>query len=226
MTPEILQALTSAKALPLPSEEMLSTNAFDDAFRRERIYRIASRDGGAEAIAESERRPVWGTAKGKQTQVRVSAPWTHAECAQACVGMNENFYFALRYSYGADTSKYWPLRSQLSAWSNEQREREGWDLTVATVYGHRRYITTLIEIFMMDEVYGGHGRIPIRIDFPAFGFHDTTPEALIRATLGITGSIWRRRVSPIYEAIRHEYMVWLAIGEGWMKPWLREYEAA
>jgi hypothetical protein len=222
MGPEFLHALSGAKGLPLPTENVPTSNEFAEAFRKEQIYRVAARRGGDEAIRQAESRPVWRTAKGKQTQSRTNSAWTHAECAQACIGMDAAYFNALRFSYAADLSKYWPLRARLFEWALERREIEGWDEKVPTVYGHNRFLMPLVEVFMHDEIHGGSGRIPIRIDFPEFAFYDSTPGAIIRANVGLTSSTWKRRVSPIYEAIRQEYLVWLAIGEALMKPWLRE----
>lgn len=197
MTPDTLQAISSAKGVPISE---------------------AKPPGMSELMALLSRE-VGRTGNGKSTRVYKAPQWTMAECAQACVGMNQRHFYALRYSYAGDESVYSMLRLWLWEWSLEQREHENareekWPRIVPTVNGHQKLkMMPLVEAALSEEFHGG--RIALG------GANYVKPDVFLCATLGLTPMIWGKRVSPIYEAIRTEYVKWLSIGEGGMRRWIR-----
>lgn len=201
MTPEILQTLTSAKSVGVPT----------------------GATAGDLAIMLRANRTL--SATGTQTRVTRRVQWSSAECAQACHDLDQRYFYAIRYVYAGDESCYGHLREWLKDWATERRERVGWPKKVITYYGARPFIQPLVDAVLTEYVNGG--RIPITLDFcltPEAGRHYSTPKTTVRAFVGITEATWLRTVQPIYETIYAEFRTWEEIGTGWMKRWLSEPE--
>lgn len=199
MTPEILQTLTSAKSVGVPTGATQADLAI--MLRNQRAM----------------------TADGTASRVMRQAQWTSAECAQACHDLDKRYFYAIRYVYAGDETCYGHLRVWLKDWALEHRERVGWPKKVITYYGARSFIQPLVDAVLTEYVNGG--RIPITLDFcltPEAGRHYSEPKTVVRAFVGITEATWQRTVSPIYETIYNEFRTWEEIGTGWMKRWLRE----
>lgn len=137
--------------------------------------------------------------------------WTVAECAMACHGIDAKHYNALRYTYALDDSVRHSLKTRLWEWAAERREVESWPSHVVDLDGKkRRYLIELADILMTEL------RSPARFT----GLPNNLN--IRRVMLNVSEPTWRRKVSPVYEAMLCEYIVWLSIGVGQMRSWLRE----
>lgn len=189
MNPASLQALTAAKSLPMPIDEPRTIGD---------LARMMERERG-------------DTAAGKSTYVYRAPEWTLAECAQACGGMEDRYFWALRYSFAMDDSVRSRLWSRLFQWAMARRELEGWQETVRTTEGkERRFLDELVLMMLIEE------RSPWR-----FVRSPNTPD-IRRTLLGVAEHTWRRNLSPVYEAIRDEYITWRDIGRSRMRKRLEE----
>lgn len=241
MTPELLQAISGAKGLPMPIESAQPVDAIAQLLRDERrvrdlIARLRRRgaDDPEARLAlerlESTPKPFGTTATGRNTRTSKPLEWTHAECAQACQGLEERYFQALRYTYALDDSVFHSLSTRLWEWALERREvlnerdeqgryvvkseRDRWPATVPTLSGKQeRYVRDLVDMWMMEV------RQPWR-----FVRRPNDPD-LRQVIMNVSEAVWRRRLSPIYEAIADEFVCWLAIGAGHMRFRLRD-EAA
>lgn len=222
MTPELLQALTSAKGVPMVRDDGHSVDKLAQLFQRERRLReLARRLSGSREVSDGQIRAMamyFGCpATGKNSHTIRPAAWSHAECAQACQGLDERYFQALRYTYALDDSVFHTLSLSLWEWGLKRREIERWPQRVVTLGGvEARYLRDLVDMWMLEV------RAPWR-----FKRETNDPKADLRRTImNVSEQVWRRRLSPIYEAIRQEFDVWLAIGIGHMARRLREEAAA
>jgi hypothetical protein len=152
-----------------------------------------------------------GTAAGKGTVTFKAPEWTLAECALACGGMEDRHFWALRYSYALDDSVRSRLWATLFEWVLKRRETERWPKTVRTVSGQeRKYVDELVLLVLIEE------RAPWR-----FARKPNDPD-LRRTLMAVSEHTWRRNLSPVYEAVRTEYLCWLSIGKGCMRARLSE----
>jgi len=218
VNPEVLQALTAAKGAPMPNEDGVTVDKLAELFRRERRLRQLvgrlQRSGeiGDEQIATMAR--YFGcAAAGKNTRSTRAPEWSHAECAQACQGLAEKYFHAMRYTYALDDSVFHPLSTWLWEWALWKREREpDWPKTVVNLDGQQvRYMRDLVDILMLE----------LRVPSAFIRKREAQPDPRMQL-MNVTDRVWSRRLSPVYEAIHAEYLVWLAIAHGHMKRRLAE----
>lgn len=231
MTPELLMSLTAAKGLPMPNEEGTRVDAIGDLLRREKRLREITRklrERGEGDVADAlEASPqgahFGGTATGKNTRTSKPLEWTHAECAQACRGMDDRYFQALRYTYALDDTSFFPLHRELTEWALEYREvrddtgrviKHRWPSHVVTQGGeNRRFLRELVDMWLLEV------RQPWRF------IRKPNAADLRRVIMDVSEPIWRRRLSPVYETIADEFVCWLSIGAAHMRYRLRD-EAA
>jgi hypothetical protein len=184
MNPALLHTISGAKSIPMPIDEPKTIGDLARMLERERA----------------------NTAAGKSTYVFRAPAWTLAECAQACGGMDNRHFWALRYSYALDDSVRSRLWSALFQWALDRRERERWPVTVRTVEGKdRKFLDDLVLLMLIEE------RAPWR-----FVRKPNDPD-IKRTVMGVAEHTWRRNLSPAYEAIRDEYLGWLGSGKHLMR---------
>lgn len=220
MTPELLQTLTAAKGLPMPEESAVTVDSLALLFKREKRLRDMAERLHAEGLLPSGSEKAFAeyfgnTVTGKQSQSMKAPEWTVAECALACQGLDRKFFFAMRYTYALDDSVFYSLATYLWHWALERREQERWPHRVTTLAGlETQYMQTLVDLWLMEV------RKPWR-----FIRRPNDPD-LRRVVMNVSEPVWRRRLSPIYEAIGEEFVCWLAIGASHMRYRLRESEVA
>lgn len=221
MTPELLQALTAAKGLPMPIEDARPVNAVAELIRKEKRLRELLRrlEGRTDAEAEHVRHRLvcfTRTASAANTRSLKQLEWTHAECAQACQGLEERYWQAMRYTYALDDSVFHSLSTRLWEWALWRREQEEtWPKTVMNLQGDTvRFMRDLVDIFMLEV------RRP-----SVFLAADNEPDARM-VLANVTERVWRKRLSPIYEAIGEEFLRWLSIAAGHMRFRLRDDHVA
>lgn len=212
MSPEILQSLTAAHGIPMPNEDAQHVDKLSQLFRRERRLRELVRrlgrtsDIGDEDVAAAT---YFGcAAAGKNTRSTRAPQWTHAECAQAAQGLGDKYWQAMRYVYALDDSVFHTLSLSLWEWALEKREREKWPHRIVTLAGvETRYMRDLVDMWMIEV------RVPWRfvrsVSDPRPGLH--------RIIMNVSEPVWSKRVKPIYDAIGHEFEIWLAIAHGHMQ---------
>lgn len=216
MNPDLLQSLTAAKGLPMPIEEGMRIDTLSELFRNERRLRRLveglQRRGHHDAAAQLvDTQIVPETASGSNTRTSKQIEWTHAEAAMACKGLDDRYFSAHRYTYALDDSCFFRLSVSLWEWALERRERERWPSTVVTMGGaNERYMRELVEMWLVEV------RQPWR-----FVRQPNRPD-LRRLIMNVSEPVWRRRLSPIYEAIAEEFVCWLAIARAHMRPWLAD----
>lgn len=183
MNPATLHSLSGARSPAMPIDESRTVD-------------------GLERLLSSQRERI----EAMQTRVYTPAEWTLAECGQACGGMPQRHYYALRYSYGLDDSVRSALWGMLMNWATKQAVAENWPETVKTVEGaDRRYIADLVKMALLEE------------RAPWYFVRNSNEPDLRRLLMNVAEHTWRRHVSKMYEAIRTEYIAWLCIGEGMMR---------
>lgn len=138
--------------------------------------------------------------------------WTTAEAAQACAGLEDHIFAAMLYSYAGATEMYFRLKQELVRVAEETIERERFPDTVKRDGRQRSYAGDLAGMYLLEELK------PWR-----FATAPNKPN-MRRILMGIEEHTWRRRVSPVYEAIRTEYIYWLSDGRRQMNRWLRAHE--
>lgn len=220
MTPELLQTLTAAKGLPMPNEAAVTVDSLTTMFRNEKRLREMARKlhQGGVLPSDSDRAfaDYFGnTVTGRQTRSMKPVEWTIAECAQACQGLDDRYFYALRYTYALDDSVFHRLGTHLWEWSLEYRDqmhpRDRWPKTVATLGGVSvRFLRDMVDLWLMEV------RQPWR-----FVRRPNDPD-LRRVVMNVSEVVWRRRLSPIYETIASEFVCWLSIGAAHMQMRLRE----
>lgn len=216
MNPDLLQSLTAAKGLPMPIEEGMQIDTLSELFRNEKRLRELVRKlearGEKEAAAQLLASPIIPeTATGKSTKTSKPLEYTHAECAMACKGLDQRYFDAHRYTYALDDSCFFRLSITLWEWALERRERERWPVTIVTQSGTKeKFLRDLVEMWLIEV------RQPWR-----FVRRANQPD-LRRVIMDVSEPVWRRRLSPIYEAIAEEFICWLSIARAHMAPWLRD----
>jgi hypothetical protein len=230
MSPEVLMSLTAAKGLPGPEfatsrekekaaaersrlDELGRFDPLAELMRNERRYRdilrILQKGGDSSAVASFNAllssRYFGSTASGKGSRSSKAMEWTHAECAMACRGLEDRYFQAMRYEYALDDTAFHPVANRLFEWSLERRELERWPKTLLnTAEEPVRYLRTFVDIWMLEA---------------------HTPTRFLRKTLAdpdmrqVFTNIHPRswiRGSKIYEAIRLEYLNWIAIATAHM----------
>lgn len=225
MSPELLQSLTAAKGLPMPIEEGVHVDHLAELMKREKrlrelLHRLKEReDPEARAAADRLQRagnPYFDrTATGRNTKSMKQIEWTHAECAQACQGLGDRYFEAMRYTYALDDSVFHRLHVHLFEWTLARREREpSWPTTIVTQDGRSlRFVRDLVDMWLLEV------RQPWRF------LRGPNEPDLRRVLINVNKTTWQRRVSPVYEAIAEEFVCWLAIAASHMRPRLREDEA-
>jgi hypothetical protein len=227
LNPELLHSLTAARGAPMPNEEGVHVDALEELFRRQRRLRdliTRLQRSGEMPIGKAEDEQVAIMARyfgciadGRNTRSSRPPEWSHAECAQAAQGLDERYWMAMRYTYALDISVYHRLAYALLDWALIQREREKWPRRVVTLAGvEGAYMQDLVAMWLL-EVWS-----PWRFKRET---HDPRPDAR-RVIMNVSELVWRRRLSPIYEAIHAEFNVWLAIAHTQMGRRLRDEEIA
>lgn len=196
VNPEILMSLTAAKGVPFDGK---------GATPRELAEQSAwFRPGRGKDPTGKVR---WNLPRGDRSS---KAPqWTMAEAAMACKGLDERYFFALRYQFAMDDSIYRPLNYHLGKYAAAQKRREDWPSKVATADGEQFFLPLLVEMHLMEV------RQPwrfIRLDSKAPG--------MCRIIMNVPEHTWRRVLQPIYETIGDEYRRWISVGTGHMRRWL------
>lgn len=197
MTPEVLTSLTSAKGIPFDGK---------GATPRELAEQSAWFKPGSGPLNGKVR---WNLPRGDRS-TRPSE-WTMAEAAMACHGLEERYFFALRFQFALDDSVYHAVKAYLYKYAAAQKRRHNWPTRVMTLNGERRYLAMLVEMQLVEI------RQPwrfIRLDSKAPG--------MCRIIMNVAEPVWRRKLQPIYETIGGEYQRWIAVGSGHMRRWLQE----
>jgi hypothetical protein len=220
VTPELLQTLTAAKGLPMPVEDHQTVDPVVQLMRKERriremLNRLEGREDPEAQAARAKLLCHTQTAHGKQTRSSKSPEWTAAECAQACQGLDNRYFYALRWVNALDDSVFFNLGSALWWWALERREIESWPRRVTSADGESlEYLRPLVDMWLIEA------RVPWRfVRGPADP--DTRP-----IIVNVTQLLWRRRLSPIYEAIADEYRRWERIGHNHMQRWIGREDIA
>lgn len=138
--------------------------------------------------------------------------WTVREAAMACKGLEKRFYHAVLFTYAGDESVRSPLKWALWEWAIEQREREEWPTHVVTASGSVKYMEKLVTLWLCEV------RQPWR-----FTQKPNEPN-MRRVVMEVSEPVWRRKLSPVYEAVGTEFLSWLDIARGHINRRLREPE--
>jgi hypothetical protein len=218
MTPELLQTLTAAKGLPLPEESAVHFDRVGYLFTKDKRLQLEARrlhklgeiptEGGS-ALASY----LGQTAIAKQPRSMRASQWSLVECGLACHGMDATYYDAIRYQFALDMSVYWRVYRRLWDWASVRREVERWPMVVIDQEGKQiRYLMDLIHMRLAETFRPSIFQCPMK---------DIEPRQIV---MNVGPLLWQRRLSPIYEAIGDEFLVWLAIGTSHMWRWLRDDE--
>lgn len=136
--------------------------------------------------------------------------WTAQEAAMACHGLPLHIYYALVYTYAGDYRVHPELASELWGFGHVWRETDRRRRWPESVNGEP-YMQTLADMLLLEV------RQPWR-----FVRHENSPVPdLRRAIVGCGKDEWRRDFSPIYEAMVEEFTIWLSVGLGRMRKWIR-----
>lgn len=123
--------------------------------------------------------------------------WTVAESAMATFGVSRRNYVAARYTYALDDSVYYENKLNLLEFCFAERERAPvkWPKWVIDYSGMRyKYLQTLVGMHLCEERIGQHFHFPRRYS----------------EYLWVSERIWLKRLAPLYEVIRCEWVNWQA----------------
>ena len=196
MNPEILTSLTAAKGVPFDGKGATSRELSDQA---------AWFKPGNGLVNGKVR---WNLPRGDRSMKAVE--WSMAEAAMACKGLEERYFFALRYQFALDDSVYHALKVHLYKYAAAQKRRHRWPTTVMTSVGERRYLSLLVEMQLME----------IRQPWRFIRLDSKTP-GMGRILMDVNKNTWARRLEPVYEIIGGEFKRWIAVGTGHMRRWLQ-----
>lgn len=207
MTPEVLHSLTAARGAQMPVEDSATVDHLAALFRRERRLReLVARLKRSGEISDDNvttmARYFGCQAAGANTKTFKAPEWSHAECAQAGQGLDGRYWMAMRYTYALDDSVFHSLWTRLWEWGLAQREHESyWPMEVLDNDGKSiRYMRDLVCVLLLEI------RRP-----SAFKDRDGTKVDLHQLLMNVTDRVWKRRLSPVYEAVGEEYLSWLSI---------------
>lgn len=195
MNPEMLTALTAAKGVPFEG-------------RGATLRELAEQAGWFKpGKGKANGKVRWNLPSGDRSAK--AAEWSMAEAAMACQGLDQRYFYALRYQYALDDSVYYPLRRYLFAYAVRQKKRQHWPTLIETDDGEKRYLMTLVEMQLIEI------RVPWR-----FVRNDSKQPGINRSIMHVSKNTWARRLEPIYETLGGEYRRWLSVGVAHMRRWL------
>jgi len=135
------------------------------------------------------------------------ARWSPADAALACsryidggriYELHNVCMYAFRYRWARDESVRPSLRASLMIEAVDMRSQEGWPKTVRRLdlvtgqWAERKYVEDLVDLALLEE---HSGWILRKLD-------------LWGACVGVYPTVWKRVLSPRYEAIRQVLEVW------------------
>jgi hypothetical protein len=197
MNPEILTSLTAAKGIPFDGKGATSRELSDQA----KWFKPGKGRNPTGKVR-------WNLPRGDRSMKAVE--WSMAEAAMACKGLEERYFFALRYQFALDDSVYTPLNYHLYKFAAMQMRRSKWPTRVMTLDGQRCYYMSLLVDMQLMEV-----RQPWR-----FICVDSKAPGMCRILMNVNKNTWARHLEPIYQVIGAEYQRWIAVGIGHMRRWL------
>jgi len=148
------------------------------------------------------------------------ARWTPADAALACsryiddgriYELHNVCMYAFRYRWARDDSVLGSLRSALLMEAIDLRFEEGWPKFIRRLdlntgqWAEGKYVEDLVDLALLEEHNGWMLR---KLD-------------LWGACLGVYPNVWRRVLSPRYEAIRQVLEVWCGTARSHMSRRLR-----
>ncbi len=133
-----------------------------------------------------------------QTDASTSpSKWTIADVALGLAGLDDPYAAAARYRWAREESQLPLLERRLFAYAEELARRESWPANYYRLDGERVpfALRDLVRLALLEDHYQAILK----------------SGAAMAAMLGVSEHLWRRRISPKYEAIRGELENWNGI---------------
>lgn len=216
MKADVLLSITGAKGLGVPIESAKKLDGLAESLRKDKALQSemtrlsASGRLTTDSLVRLLTRSRLGAA-GKNTDTAKAPEWTHAEAAQAAGGVELRHWYALLYTYRLDDSAFWLLRGELIRWCQRVSEPRKWPETVKNEQGQdRTYFDELVMLMLME------------VKSPSSFMRQPNKPELRRLIMNVHEHTWRRHLSPIYEDIHREFLIWIAVAKSVMNPKLEE----